>query len=404
VVSVAADWRLDELLWKQSLMVKATKASDQRRPAEYAFLALFYPAMLAFYVIYKYPHWLVNEGTDLRIFHVLGKSPGFWYATVYTGLVAGVCLWVLVANRNRYQRSVKKGPLSAYQRWKFISILLSQSIAFYLVPFILPALAQPGGFFNDPGKLASKSAHVYVFPAFQSAGLAVYVFLVIPVAVWFFGKRYCSWFCSCGNLAEAVGVLPWGAKWVRLHTPRGETAKRWEVVQLYILAFAAFFGVMLLLDGIRLFSAPSLLGALRSTQDLLIDFLFGSVVGVGAYPVLGTRIWCRYGCPLAKGMQLVGWMSRSRYAVVPNDKCRGLGLCTQACPMGIDVAGFAHRDKQPIQIAFGLDTTPCIGCGGCIDVCPVEALSFAPIGQGRWGISARQPAERGEDKTVSPSL
>lgn len=373
-------------------MPPTAKTSDQRSVAEQAFLFLFYPAVLAFYVVYKYPNWLIGEHGDLRMFHFLGKSPGFWYASLYTGIIVTTCAWVLVVNQNRYQRSKRKEPLSAYQRSKFWSILLSQSIVFYLVPFVIPGLMQPGGFFSDPGKLASKSAHVYFFPAFQSAGLAAYMFLVIPLAVWFFGKRYCSWFCSCGNLAEAVGVLPWGARWVRLHTPRGETAKHLELIQLYVLAFAAFYGVMLLLDGLSTFTAPSILRLLQSVQDLVIDFLFGSVVGVGAYPILGTRIWCRYGCPLAKGMQLFGWLTRSRFAVVPNDKCRGLGLCTQACPMGIDVAGFAHRDKQPIEVAFGLDTTPCIGCGGCIDVCPVDALSFAPIRGGRWAVVSKSAA------------
>lgn len=367
-----------------------TKHSNRRTNAEKSFLLLFYPAVVAFYVIYKYPYWVLGADGDVRVFHVLGKSPSFWYATVYTALVASVCGWVLIANQNRYQRSKKKEPLSAYQRGKFTSILFSQVIAFYLLPFIVPALRQPGGFFNDPPKLAGKAAHVYVYPAFESLGLAAYVFVVIPVAVWFFGKRYCSWFCSCGNLAEAVGVLPWGAKWVRLHTPRGGTAKKWEAMQAWVLSFALFFGVMLLLDGWNLLRAPSWLGRLQATQDLAIDFLFGSVVGIGAYPILGTRIWCRYGCPLAKGMQWVGWLTRSRFAVVPNDKCRGLGLCTQACPMGIDVAGFAHRDKKPIQVSFGLDSTPCIGCGGCIDVCPVDALEFAPLRGGRWGVTARK--------------
>jgi ferredoxin-type protein NapH len=369
------------------------KSSDARSFAEWMFVALFFPATVAFYTVYKYPEWLVPAGTDLRVFHVLGKSPGFWYATIYTGLVAGVCLWVLIANQNRYQRSKKREPLSRYQRGKFISILLAQTIAFYLVPFILPVLRQEGGFWNDPGKLPYKGAHVYVYPAFQSVGLAIYMFLVIPVAVWFFGKRYCSWFCSCGNLAETVGVLPWGAKWVRLYTPRGKTADRWEVLQLLVLLFALFFGVMLFLDGMKLFSAPTLLHGLQSSQDLLIDFLFGSIVGVGAYPLLGTRAWCRYGCPMAKGMQLVGRFTRSPYAVVPNDMCRGLGLCTQACPMGIDVASFAHRDKKPIEVSFGLNSTPCIGCGGCIDVCPVDALSFAPIGVGRKGVVAKTPSQ-----------
>lgn len=84
---------------------------------------------------------------------------------------------------------------------------------------------------------------------------------------------------------------------------------------------------------------------------------------------------------LAAGMRLAGKYTRSPYGVVPNDRCKGLGLCTQVCPMGIDVASYAHKDRKPIEVRFGLETTPCIGCGGCIDVCPVEALSFAALGR-----------------------
>ena len=331
---------------KWGIRLMTPKASDRRSIAELVFLAFFYPATVLFYVAYKYPHWLLSDGADLRAFHLFGKSPGFWYATLYTLLVCGTCLWVLIANRNRYQRSKKKGPLSKYQRAKFTSILLAQFIAFYLVPYVLPALGQSGGFFNDPPKLASKAANVYVYPGFQSGGIAIYLFVIIPIAVWFFGKRYCSWFCSCGNLSEAVGVLPWGAKWVRLHTPRGKTTQRLEVVQLYVLLFALFFGVMLFLDGMGLFAAPTLVARLQSLQDFVIDFLFGAIVGVGAYPILGTRIWCRYGCPMAQGMKLLGRFTRSRFAVVPSDKCRGLNVCTQACPMGIDVASYAHKEDR----------------------------------------------------------
>jgi polyferredoxin len=118
---------------------------------------------------------------------------------------------------------------------------------------------------------------------------------------------------------------------------------------------------------------------MRSFQDLTVDLLFGALIGVGAYPFLGTRVWCRFGCPLAAGMRVFGKYSKSKFQVVANDSCKGLNLCTTVCPMGIDVASYAHENKVPIQGSFGLQNTTCIGCGGCVDICPVQALSFQQI-------------------------
>jgi hypothetical protein len=41
------------------------KPSDRRSLAEWAFLLSFYPALLLFYVAYKYPYWLLPAGADL---------------------------------------------------------------------------------------------------------------------------------------------------------------------------------------------------------------------------------------------------------------------------------------------------------------------------------------------------
>jgi hypothetical protein len=83
-----------------------------------------------------------------------------------------------------------------------------------------------------------KLAHVYLSPAFFSGGAFLYMFVFIPIFVWFFGKRYCSWVCACGNLAETVGTLPWANKWVREGTPRGKKSVALEWIQVIMLLFS----------------------------------------------------------------------------------------------------------------------------------------------------------------------
>ncbi|MDX1917865.1 MAG: 4Fe-4S binding protein [Candidatus Caenarcaniphilales bacterium] len=352
---------------------------EGRSQAEKIFILLFVPAIIAFYSIYKYPEWF---GARLEQFYLWGKSLGFWYALVYTLIVCGISAWVVLREANPYWRAKVKKPLEPYQKFKFISIFVVQFLVFFLAPQVIAPLIAGKPFYPDPpGIEAHKTAHVYMYPAFSSIGIAVYLFLVIPALVFFFGKRYCSWFCSCGNLAETVGVTEWGTKWVKEYTPRGETAKSLEIIQVIVLVFSLVFGVIILADGYQVFQGlfRGTHEALKAFQDLTIDFLFGSVLGVGLYPFLGTRVWCRYGCPLARFMMLFGSFTKSKFAVIANDKCRGLNLCTSVCPMGIDVASYAHKDKKPIQGGFGLDKEPCIGCGGCISICPVEALSFKKI-------------------------
>ncbi len=355
----------------------------KRSQAEKIFLFFFLPVTIIFYLIYKYPLWFVDSPEAVEAyFYWFGKSTGFWYATVYSGSIVWICSKVLLSQKTPYGKTKKK-KLSPYQTKKFLSILLSQFILFYLLPYILPGIKQEGGFFNDSYSPVNKNAYIYVYNGFTSLGGFVYIFFLVPISVWFLGKRYCSWFCACGNLAEAFGVTKWGNKWVTKRTPRSETSKKLEVIQYFFLVTAVIFGFLIFLDTWKIFSAGSLLASWRAAQDLVVDLIFGALIGVGAYPFLGTRIWCRYGCPMAAGMRLFGKFTKSRFKVKANSRCKGLDLCSTQCPMGIDVAGYAHKDKTPIKGSFGLETTPCIGCGGCVDICPVQALEFQKIIKGK---------------------
>lgn len=348
----------------------------QRSNVEKLFLVLFVPAIFLMYSLLKYPDFFVTQGwfDGQRDLYLFNKSPSFWYSTVYTAIVCFIAGRVLLQKKSPYKKG--KRELSSYQKKKFAAIFFSQLVFFYFVPYIIPGLRQAGGFFNDPTNPINKDAYIYVSRGFTSWGGFLYIFVLVPLSVWFFGKRYCAWFCACGNLAETIGVTKWGAAWVKHKTPTGKMAKRLENLQTVFLALGIVYGLVLFFDMLQVFTATNLVEAGRHYQDFVVDFIFGALIGIIAYPFLGTRIWCRYGCPLAKGMELFGRHIHTRFKVAANDKCKGLNLCSQVCPMGIDVASYAHKDKKPILGSFGLDTTPCIGCGGCVDICPVDALKF----------------------------
>lgn len=350
----------------------------KRSTAEKVFIFLFLPTVLYFYLIYKYPTWFVNQDQVVDSFYWFGKSTSFWYSTLYTGIVVGIAAKILLQGKTPYGKNKKKS-ISPYQKKKFISILLSQLVFFYLVPFIFPYIINGGNFFNDQYSAVNKNAYVYVYNGFTSLGGFAYIFVVVPLSVYFLGKRYCSWFCACGNLAEVIGITKWGNQWVQKKTPRGEKSEKLEVIQYVFLILALCFGALLLLDAFKVIAAGNIISAWRAFQDLVVDLIFGALIGVGAYPFLGTRIWCRYGCPLAGGMKLFGKYFGSKFQVVANDNCKGLNLCTLQCPMGIEVDKYAHKDKKPIMGSFGLNESPCIGCGGCIDICPVQAITFKEI-------------------------
>jgi polyferredoxin len=349
-----------------------------RSTLEKLFLVFYFPVIVGFYLIYKYPLWFVEESKVVSTFYWFGKSTGFWYNTLYTAIVCGIAGMVLLRGKTPYGKN-KKLELSPYQRKKFTSIFFSQFILFYFVPYLLPYLTGKSAFWSDSYAPVNKNAYVYVYNGFTSLGGFLYIFLLVPVAVWFLGKRYCSWFCACGNLAETIGVTPWGNRWVTERTPRSQKARQWESLQYLFLGFAVLFGLTLFLDGWKIIAASNFLSAMRSGQDLVVDLMFGALIGVGAYPIFGTRMWCRFGCPLAGGMRLFGKFSKSKFQVVASDKCKGINLCTTQCPMGIDVASYAHEKRIPTRGSFGLQNTPCIGCGGCVDICPVQALTFQKI-------------------------
>lgn len=108
---------------------------------------------------------------------------------------------------------------------------------------------------------------------------------------------------------------------------------------------------------------------IRSVYGFAIGAAFSGVIGVGFYPLMGSRVWCRFGCPMAA---ILGIQQRffSRFRITTNGgQCISCGNCTTYCEMGIDVRSYAQNGKNIVRAS-------CVGCGICAAVCPRGVLKL----------------------------
>ena len=254
------------------------------------------------------------------------------------------------------------------------------------------------------------------------------ILVITPVLTYFFGKRwYCSWVCGCGGLAETAGdpfrqlsdksTFAWRVeRWVVhsvlvfvvlmttavVYSYLGtDNSKYWlnrtefliGVAVLLTLIFAwvmvfrrkelkkdaqlgaiGYFLTVLGLVAIHFFSDtqnvflfPS--EGLRKTYSFLIGSIFSGVIGTGFYPIFGSRVWCRFGCPMAA---VLGLQQRlfSRFRITTNGgQCISCGNCSTYCEMGIDVRAYAQKGANIVRAS-------CVGCGICSAVCPRGVLKL----------------------------
>jgi len=197
-------------------------------------------------------------------------------------------------------------------------------------------------------------------------GIAL-IIIAVPVMTYFVGKRwYCSWVCGCGGLAETLGDP--------FRQLSDKSLKAWKIERWMIhavLVFAVFNTGAVLYTFFT--GSYSLLGisteSIKSSYGFLISSMFAGVVGTGFYPLMGNRVWCRFGCPLAAYLGIVQRF-KSRFRITTNgDQCISCGNCSTYCEMGIDVKWYAQRGQNIIR-------SSCVGCGICSAVCPRGVLKL----------------------------
>jgi ferredoxin-type protein NapH len=105
--------------------------------------------------------------------------------------------------------------------------------------------------------------------------------------------------------------------------------------------------------------------------NYLVDFWLVAVIPIALYPFFGGKVWCRYWCPLAAFNGLLAkWYGKLH--IKANNHCISCTQCSVYCQVGVDVMAFAKNEAP-----FGNDNSACIQCGICIDICPMDVLSFS---------------------------
>jgi ferredoxin-type protein NapH len=325
-----------------------------------------------------------------------GKPADQWF--LY-GLLYTLAVWVFGL------RMLLKYRHNRYQQLRTGSVMFFQLGFALVIPNVLKGLNQPDyyltyfwplkSWYGEPDgahHLWTSGTLGLVFVLFGAAMTLV----ATPLLTWKYGKRwYCSFVCGCGGLAETLGDP------FRQQSSKSRAA--WKLERWVVHAVLVFVTLSTALLWLNSWRRGEFLGqwsnAFSKSYGFLVGAIFSGVVGVGFYPLLGSRVWCRFGCPQAAILGLVQRL-RSRFRITTNGgQCMSCGNCSTYCEMGIDVRAYAQQGANIVRAS-------CVGCGVCAAVCPRGVLKLEngppgerfPGAENPWGtlIDSLQRQERAD--------
>jgi len=319
--------------------------------------------------------WLLS-GLLFAFYIVLYYTEVFTQAAVRVGLgskwtLYGLLYSIAIVAGGIYV--IRKYKHNRYQIVRTCFVMFVQVVFAFAIPHILKFLHKPEYYFSYLWPLKMD----YLTPGiiFQlPLPFILYSFLgsllMVPLLGIFFGKRwYCSWVCGCGGLANTAGEP------FRHLTSKSSAAWKFEKIAIHsVLGICVTLTALLFVSwgaGAKHPALTQFTYRFQSLYGLIVVAMLSGIIGVGLYPLGGTRVWCRNFCPMAAMLGLVQKFGRYRIAVKDN-MCISCGLCSKYCEMGIDVRSYAQSNTSFTRAS-------CVGCGLCAEVCPRGVLRLENI-------------------------
>ena len=250
--------------------------------------------------------------------------------------------------------------------------------------------------------------------------------IVLAAAVVLFSKLFCGYLCPLGTVQDLLMKLRNTIGWRGIVIKNGTVADKVLRVIKYVLLFWIFYSTATASELFCKNLDPYYAVATGFKGEITLWMSLISVAAVILCGFMVNMFWCKYLCPLGAisnslkfwvwivvlvaayyllgtiGVNVPWWTLLAAFCVVgylleilcgkprlqvlhimKNDsKCTHCGLCTKACPYGIDVAGCR---------AGAVKSVDCTLCGECTAVCPVDAIHTGVCvkgGRNVWNVLA----------------
>ena len=250
--------------------------------------------------------------------------------------------------------------------------------------------------------------------------------IILAAAVVLFSKLFCGYLCPLGTVQDLLMKLRNTIGWRGIVVKNGTVADKVLRVIKYVLLFWIFYSTATASELFCKNLDPYYAVATGFKGEITLWMSLISVAAVILCGFMVNMFWCKYLCPLGAisnslkfwawivvlvaayyllgtiGVNVPWWALLAAFCVVgylleilcgkprlqvlhimKNDsKCTHCGLCTKACPYGIDVAGCR---------AGAVKAVDCTLCGECTAVCPVDAIHTGVCvkgGRNVWNVLA----------------
>jgi len=222
-----------------------------------------------------------------------------------------------------------------------------------------------------------RAIEVGVFDGKVNWRFLFYPILIVGFVGVLVGRAVCGWACPIGLLQRATGKVPRTIKrkypWVK------KLGKHKIEHYLRYTKYFVFIGLVIVTTFLIGFMFTDIcpVGFLVGTIPISVlnpgryfpnEFFYIALIIFILFVILIFTIergWCRYFCPV--GAMLAPFNKISFLQISVNKKkCTDCNLCSDVCPMGIDVPNM-HRNME------------CILCGKCVEACQRNGIKFERI-------------------------